>query len=129
MRRSRLRSNAPLFSTITPASGTLAPGAAATLSVVATPLDITPGNYSALVRIETPDTVISIPITAAISGGPKIKLSTETLNVSGSQCGAPQTFKVNNTGDTPLSYTVTSSSATDLQLSGASGSVNPMRST
>lgn len=111
--------------TITPASGTLAPGAAATLSVVATPLDITPGNYSAMVRIETPDTVISIPITAAISGGPKIKLSTETLNVSGSQCGAPQTFKVNNTGDTPLSYTVTSSSATDLQLSGASGSVNP----
>ena len=111
--------------TITPASGSLAPGMAATLTVVATPLDVTPGNYSAMVRIETPDTAISIPITAAISGGPKIKLSTETLNVSGSQCGVAQTFMVNNTGDTPLNYTVSPSSATAIQLSGASGSVNP----
>ncbi|HEU5349667.1 MAG TPA: protein kinase [Ktedonobacterales bacterium] len=109
--------------TITPSSGTLLPGATETLGVVASPVGMKPGNYSAHVRVETPDTAVSIPVTAAVAIGPKIQISSGTLDIT--QCGVPQPFKVSNTGDGPLTFTAKPSNATAITLSSASGSINP----
>jgi protein kinase-like protein/BACON domain-containing protein len=109
--------------TITPSSGTLAPGGTATLSVVAMPADAPPGNYSAQVTVQTSATSINIPVAAKITVGPKISLSATSLNVT--SCNSPQSFKVNNTGDGPLSFTATASNTSTVQLTNASGSVDP----
>lgn len=109
--------------TITPGSGSLPPGGTETLTVVANPVDVAPGSYTAQVRVETPETAVKIPVTAAIAGGPKISLSATTLSIT--TCGAPQQLKVKNAGDAPLSYTATPSDAKLVQLGSASGSVNP----
>lgn len=109
--------------TITPSSGTLAPGATATLSVVASPLDVKPGNYSAQVKVETPDTSVNIPVSAAIAIGPKLQLPAAALNVT--QCGAPQSFKIGNSGDGALSFSAKPSNATMVQLSNSNGSITP----
>ena len=111
--------------TITPSSGTLVSGATVTLSVVAMPADVAPGKYSAQVIVKTADTSIRIPVTASIAAGPKISLSTTLINVTGAQCGMPQSFKVINTGDTPLSFTATTSKPDAIALNNASGSVDP----
>ncbi len=110
---------------ITPSSGTLVPGATVTLSVAATPANVSPGNYSAQVVVETADTSVRIPVTANIASGPKIGLSTTAISATGAQCGVPQSFKVNNTGDTPLSFTATASKPTAITLTNASGSIDP----
>lgn len=107
--------------TVSPPSGTLPAGGTMTLSVAAAPANVPPGNYSAQLLVETPSTSIKIPVTAAIAMGPKIGLSTTSLNVT--QCGVAQTFKVNNTGDKPLSYTASSPKATAVTLTNASGTV------
>ena len=109
--------------TITPGSGSLPPGGTETLTVVANPVDVAPGSYTAQVRVETPETAVKIPVTAAIAGGAKISLSTTTLSIT--VCGAPQQLKVKNAGDAPLSYTATPSDAKLVQLGSASGSVGP----
>ncbi len=109
--------------TITPSNGTIAPGATATLSVVASPLDVKPGNYSAQVKVETPDTSVNIPVAAAIAVGPKIQLPAAALSIT--QCGAPQPFKIGNTGDGALNFSAKPSNATAVQLSNTSGAVNP----
>lgn len=109
--------------TISPSHGTLLPGGTETLRIVANPVGLKAGNYSAQVRVETPDTSISIPVAAAIAIGPKIEIAPVTLNVT--QCGVPQPFKINNTGDGPLAFTLTPSNANAMTLSSASGSVQP----
>lgn len=109
--------------TITPSSGTLASGATETLSVVASPLDVKPGNYSVQVKIETPDTSVNMPVSVAIAIGPKIQLPASTLSIT--QCGVPQSIKINNTGDAPLTFNAKPSNTTAVQLSNSSGSVNP----
>src|SRR5262249_21708120 len=109
--------------TITPETGTLAPGATATLSVLARPIDISPGNYSAQVKIETPNAVIRIPVSAAIAIGPKIDIHTTTLSFT--TCGTSQSIKVNNKGDGPLTFTATPSDARSVKLDNSSGSVDP----
>ncbi|HKW21226.1 MAG TPA: protein kinase [Ktedonobacterales bacterium] len=110
---------------ISPHNGTLAPGGTVTLGVAATPADVTPGNYSALVTVETAETTIHIPVTANIAAGPKLELATTTMTVHGSQCNSSQSFKMNNSGDMPLSYTVTTSKATAITLGKSSGSIDP----
>lgn len=109
--------------TITPSSGTLAAGGTETLSVVASPVSVKPGNYTAQVKVETNDTSVNIPITAAISIGPKIQLPNNSLSIT--QCGVAQTVKVNNIGDGALSFNAVPSDANAVQLSGSGGSVNP----
>ncbi len=110
---------------ITPRSGTLAPGGTMTLSVVAMPADVSPGSYSAQVTVITTETSIHIPVTASIAAGPKLALATTSMTVHGSQCNSTQSFKVTNSGDTPLSFTVTTSKATAIALGKSSGSVDP----
>jgi hypothetical protein len=109
--------------TINPSSGSLAPGGTMTLSVVAMPANVPPGKYSAQVTVATAETSIHIPVTANIAAGPKISLSTTALTVS--QCGVAQSFKVNNTGDSVLTYSATASNTTAITLSNGSGSVDP----
>lgn len=109
--------------TITPSSGTLAPGSTATLSVVAMPADAPPGNYSAQVTVQTSDTSLNIPVAANITVGPKISLSATSLNVT--SCNTPQSFKVNNTGDGPLTFSATASSNSTVQITTSSSSVDP----
>lgn len=109
---------------ISPHSGTLAPGGTITLSMAATPADVTPGNYSALVTVQTAETTIHIPITASIAAGPKLELATTSLTVHGWQCNSAQSFQVNNSGDMSLSYTVTTSKATAITLGKPSGVID-----
>ncbi|HEX5439830.1 MAG TPA: hypothetical protein VFW76_03025, partial [Ktedonobacterales bacterium] len=110
---------------ISPHNGTLAPGGTMTLSVAAAPADVTPGNYSALVTVETAETTIHIPVTANIAAGPKLELATTSLTVHGFQCNSAQSFNVNNSGDMPLSFTVTTSKPTAITLGKSSGSLDP----
>ncbi|HEY1389719.1 MAG TPA: protein kinase [Ktedonobacterales bacterium] len=110
---------------ISPHNGTLAPGGTMTLSVAAMPADVTPGNYSALVTVQTSETTIHIPVTASIAAGPKLKLATTSLTVHGFQCNSAQSFTVSNSGDMPLSFTVTTSKATAITLGKPSGSIDP----
>jgi uncharacterized membrane protein len=112
--------------TISPGSGSLAPGSTETLSVVANPANVQAGAYTAQVRVETPDTAVNIPVTASILGGAKIALSTKSLTIA--TCGSPTTLTVKNTGDAPLNFTATPSDTKLVQLSGARGSVNPNQS-
>ena len=112
--------------TITPASGSLPPGGTATLGVVANPVNVKSGDYTAQVRIETPDTAVNIPVTASVVIGAQIHLSATTLEIS--SCGSPQQLKINNIGDVPLSYNATPSDAKLVKLDKTSGSVNPNES-
>ncbi|HEX6544200.1 MAG TPA: protein kinase [Ktedonobacterales bacterium] len=111
--------------TITPNSGTLPPGKVVTLSVVAAPATVPAGKYSARLTVETADTSLSIPVAATVAIGPKVALSEMTLNVQ--SCGVAQSFKVSNTGDGPLNYTVAAapSSTKYITLGNASGTVDP----
>jgi Viral BACON domain len=110
---------------ISPHNGTIAPGGAVTLGVAATPADVAPGNYSALVTVETAETTIHIPVTANIAAGPKLELATTSMTVHGWQCNSAQSFKMDNSGDMPLSYTVTTSKATAITLGKSNGSIDP----
>jgi len=110
---------------ISPRSGTLAAGGTMTLGVAATPADVTPGNYSALITVTTTETTIHIPVTASIAAGPKLDLATTAMTVHGWQCNSAQSFKVDNSGDTPLSFTVTTSKVTAITLGKSSGSIDP----
>jgi len=110
---------------LSPHSGTLAAGGTVTLNVAATPADVTPGNYSALVTVTTTETTIHIPITASITAGPKLNLATTALTVHGWQCNSAQSFKLTNSGDTPLTFTVTTAKTTAITLSKSSGSIDP----
>jgi hypothetical protein len=110
---------------LSPHNGTLAAGGTMTLNVAAMPADVTPGNYSALVTVTTAETTIHIPVTASIAAGPKLDLATTAMTVHGWQCNSAQSFKVNNSGDTPLSFTVTTSKATAITLGTSSGSIDP----
>jgi len=47
------------------------------------------------------------------------------MTVHGSQCNSSQSFKMDNSGDMPLSYTVTTSKATAITLGKSSGSIDP----
>jgi uncharacterized membrane protein len=93
--------------------------------VAATPADVTPGNYSALVTVVTAETTIHIPVTAKIAAGPKLELATTSMTVHGWQCNSAQSFKMDNSGDMPFSYTVTTSKATAITLDKSSGSIDP----
>jgi serine/threonine protein kinase len=106
--------------TISPSRGTLAAGATMTLSVVAMPVNVVPGNYSALLTVASNETSIRIPVSAAVASGPKLKLPAGPLNVT--QCNVTQSFKLTNSGDEPLTFTATASDKTVLQLTTASAS-------
>ncbi|HKT39815.1 MAG TPA: hypothetical protein VJR48_15680, partial [Ktedonobacterales bacterium] len=110
---------------ISPRNGTLAPGGTMTLIVAATPADVTPGNYSALVTVETAETTIHIPVTATIAAGPKLDLATTAMTVHGYQCNSAQSFTVKNSGDMRLSFTVTTSKPADITLGKSNGSIDP----
>ncbi|HEU4782067.1 MAG TPA: protein kinase [Ktedonobacterales bacterium] len=110
---------------ISPHNGTLAPGGTVTLGVAATPADVMPGNYSALVTVQTAETTIHIPVTASIAAGPKLELPTTDMTVHGWQCNSAQSFKVNNSGDMPLPFTVAASKATAITVGKSSGSIDP----
>ncbi|HET8906548.1 MAG TPA: protein kinase [Ktedonobacterales bacterium] len=112
--------------TISPASGTLAPGGTETLSMVATPLNVPPGNYSSLVTVTTADTSITIPVAATIAGSPKLQVSPNALSFT--QCGVDQPFKVTNAGSSTLSYNLKQSDGSAISLSTTSGSLQPGKS-
>ena len=96
-----------------------------TLGVAATPADVTPGNYSALVTVVTAETTIHIPVTASIAAGPKLELATTAMTVHGYQCNSAQSFNVKNSGDMPLSFTVSTSKPAAITLCKSSGSIDP----
>lgn len=109
--------------TMTPSSGTLAPGGTAVLDLEAHPVNVTPGSYTAQVHIVTAATALNIPIAAAIAMGPKLALSPTKLSTSYCGTGNAQPFKITNAGDEPLTFTVTPSDTTAIHLDTTTGTV------
>ena len=82
---------------LVPASGTLAAGNVATLSLTLTPdAAVTPGDYSATITISAGTVSAQVKVAITVTSAPKMALATATLHLSA--CGQAQTDAISNTG-------------------------------
>jgi hypothetical protein len=117
---------------VSPASGTLAPGANTTLTVTVTSSALTTNTYTGNIRISdpaAPNTPVDTPVSLTVAGAPTIALSSASLNFTAKHQAlanpANQTVTLTNTGDATLTYTASASSTGNwLSVSASSSSVS-----
>ena len=118
---------------VTPTSGTLAPGANTTMTLTLTASANTTavGSYSATLTFNnttTGDGNTSRTVNFTVSGSPVMSVTAGSLDSNGPVGGtftpSSTTFTISNSGSGPLSWTA-AKTATWLTLSTSSGTVNP----
>jgi hypothetical protein len=100
--------------TVSPAAGTLDPGATMSLTLTAKPVGITPGTYQAQMTLMDGEAVTHVPVSVVVSEGARISVIPTALKFT--NCGVPQTATVKNVGDAQLTYTATPSVSTALTV-------------
>ena len=102
---------------VTPASGSVTPGAPLALTVQANPTAVTPGTYTGAIAISTGAAgSVVIPVTMTLSSLPQALLLTQSgmsfVGVANGGVVPPQSFGIVNTGSGMLNWTATTSTLT-----------------
>ena len=105
---------------LTPASGSLAAGSAATISLTLTPdASVTPGNYTATLTINAGTVATQVKVAITVTAAPQLALATTALHLT--TCGQAQTDAIGNTGGGTITNLTATASSDQLsaQLSGS----------
>jgi hypothetical protein len=108
---------------ISPATGTLAPGASSALSLTARPVGIEAGTYHGDITLTSDEGVLTLPVTVVVAAGPRLTVSPATLSYN--SCGTAQPVTLTNGGGSGLTFTAVPSQTDALSLSTGSGSLAP----
>jgi serine/threonine-protein kinase len=108
---------------VAPASGALAPGASAMLTLTAKPgVAVHPAVYDAALLVTAGKSVLTVPASISVAPAPRLSVSPTALTFR--QCQTSQNVKVANIGGGPLSFTATPLESA-LTLDVTSGTLKP----
>lgn len=108
---------------VSPASGSLAKGAKATLTLTARPNGVAPGSYVAGLIVDAATGRSVAPVALTVTSGPVLSISTPKLSFTA--CNSAQPLTITNTGAAALTYSASPSLADVLSVDPSSGTLNP----
>ncbi len=108
---------------VSPTKGSLARGAAVTLTLTAQPDGVTPGSYEAGLVVDAATGQSASLVALTVTQGPMLSVGSKSLAFT--SCGASQPLNIANTGAAALTYSATPSQANALSVSPGSGALAP----
>lgn len=106
---------------VNPTKGALKGGASQPLTISVKPHGVAPGTYTGALVVSVGDGASAEPVVVTIKPGAELAVAQSPLAFT--QCGAPQTLSLRNTGGSKLTFTASPSEATALSVSPESGAV------